>query len=878
MARVHIGALIHQGLVTEVRAALLDAVPCIVKLARASSRAAAAVRLDDEVAVLSRLRGPHIVKALGQVRWQGREGLVLEHAGVTLESEVPKPSGLSDEVIAAVGLALAAALRSCAQAVTAEGRDLQLVHRDIAPQNIFVDASGQVRLGDFGYAWFQGRAAQTQVGQVFGTEGFMAPEHLAGALPRPSADHYAVACVLSWMHQPARAPAHPARAWSGPIADWVRWALSEAASDRPSDTEGLHEACRAVLGKRNPQAVLHGLGWGQAQAFDPISPADAEASVDLLTLYDSSQEASDSPALDLFMGLNAPPSPRTRVAAPVPQQELRDASTRVDRPDSMRTSISEPAQATPQAELSAVPTRIQPSTLSAPAGLAPPTEVQEAGPGIGSELYGYRLEAVLGQGQWGCVYLGRHSILDQEVAVKVLHASMVPLQGAVQRFFREAQTLSQLDHPNVVRVQTCGYGPDGTPFLVMERLAGPSLKETLDPEAPMSPEQAMPLLREIALGLVAAHEAGLVHRDLKPGNVLMTQSLVAPRLKIVDFGVAHLSNADNPITRTKELLGSPAYMAPEQILKSRDVDPRADLYSLGVLAYRLLSGKNPFRGSALKVMKAHLESAPPALHPSGILDELVQDLLQKSPERRPQSAAEVVQRLDALARPSPATVLTPRPVVKAPRWIGPTIVVGLALVAGLSAAWLGAQERAPAPRPPAKAQPLPVRAVAAPEPGAQPAPGVEAMPPPAAVVDAGPRAPRRPTRRVAPRPLRKATASQLAKQLGLPLGDLRALAGAELKAYDAATSKAELADALSALGGRVDDESAARMQDLLRRRLREAKAALKAAAPRLPAQQVASLESQLLDVQERAVGARGATQTKALLRALSGWRAALSPR
>lgn len=859
MTQLHVGPVLATGLLTETRSAQLGGRPCVLKLPRPEAGPAALVRIEDEAFVLSRARGPNLVEAYGRAEWQNREGLVLGHAGESLERMSSRVGRFSEVAIAALGAQLAASLATFRAATTDTGEPLELVHRDIAPQNIYVDAEGRLRLGDFGNAWFRERRAQTQVGRVFGTEGFMAPEHRAGALPTPRVDVYAVACVLAWLHRPGGTPGAVDEAWRGPIAEWVRWAHRTAAEERPFGSEELSRACRDVLEDRAASTVLRPL----AAPPPELPPTSTTVALEPLS---TRPKVDTTPALDLFMGAAPSNDLRTKVAAPTPRTEMTESPefgppTRVDRPDTTRTRVDDVPEA------SARPTRIRPSTLETPAGLpAPPASEDLEAPRLGDELYGYRLDSVLGEGQWGRVYAARHAILGHDVAVKVLHTSMATLAPAVQRFFREAQTLSRLDHPNVVRVHTCGHSPGGTPFLVMERLAGPSMKEALHRRVPLSPQEARLLLREIALGLEAAHEAGLVHRDLKPTNILMTGGAVAPRLKIVDFGIAHVSDAETPLTRTQEILGSPAYMAPEQIRRSRDVDPRADLYSLGVIAFWLLTGRKPFEGgSRYEVMREHLEVPAPAPEPSSELDDLVQALLRKNPNERPANAASVIRTLDALAQPEAHTVVTqPREPPAAPRqrlslaWSAVLVAaVGLAALWAYEPTQETSVERA---EPTIRAEPRPPAATARPSArSAAPTPSSPSRERPPS--SAGPpltRAPPRP-----PRTPRKSSVRALARRHGLPERDLRAIAPDRLTSYARADNAAAIEAAEAELESVITDPVS--LERLVRRRIREAKSSLRRKAALLPPPALAPAESALLDIQERTSAASLPAQYRALL-------------
>ena len=205
--------------------------------------------------------------------------------------------------------------------------------------------------------------------------------------------------------------------------------------------------------------------------------------------------------------------------------------------------------------------------------------------------------------------------------------------------------LSRLVHPNIVAYVSHGASDDGPMYLAMEWLEGQSLSAILE-DGPLEPRQAITIARDVARGLAAAHAQNIVHRDIKPSNVVVTREGVA---KILDFGIAlSRERIADALTRTGQFVGTPGYMAPEQARADRTVDTRTDLFALGCLLFRCISGERPFKGNdALALLHdvltkdtPHLANVPPAL------DALVTELLAKEMDRRPKSAAEVAARLE----------------------------------------------------------------------------------------------------------------------------------------------------------------------------------------------------------------------------------------
>ena len=280
----------------------------------------------------------------------------------------------------------------------------------------------------------------------------------------------------------------------------------------------------------------------------------------------------------------------------------------------------------------------------------------------GTRLGAYELVGLLGTGGMGEVHRARDTRLGRDVALKVLPESVAGSPERLARFEREARIVASLNHPNIVTLHSIEEA-DGTRFLTMELVEGRSLADLLTPVGlPLA--QVLDLMIPLADALSAAHEKGVVHRDLKPANVMVTHE---GRVKVLDFGVAKLMTADastakrhsddvsSPLSMTGEILGTVAYMAPEQIF-GEPVDARTDIFSLGVLVFELLTGKRPFGGTSFwEVAAAIMRDEPPAL--TGVRADVPDDLarivercLQKRPERRFQTARELASETRALSR------------------------------------------------------------------------------------------------------------------------------------------------------------------------------------------------------------------------------------
>jgi tRNA A-37 threonylcarbamoyl transferase component Bud32 len=271
-------------------------------------------------------------------------------------------------------------------------------------------------------------------------------------------------------------------------------------------------------------------------------------------------------------------------------------------------------------------------------------------PYVGSTLNDtYRVDGLIAEGGMGRVYEARHVRLGRMTAVKILHRALVTDAELVRRFRREAEIAGAIDHPNVVQILDMHTTADGVPYIVAERLVGEDLGQRLDRDGRLSIADTAHILRQACSVLTAVHARGVVHRDLKPNNLFLVGEPAHPTVKLIDFGIAKLhAPGDATATRTDVVMGTPAFMAPEQA-RGSNVDGRADIYAIGAIAYRCVTGRAPYdMEDSAAALHAVLVAEPP--RPRDIAPDIPEDfemVLQKAMARLPQERYDTLAALDA---------------------------------------------------------------------------------------------------------------------------------------------------------------------------------------------------------------------------------------
>jgi len=527
-------------------------------------------RFLDEARVQSQLNHPGVAQILeastddnGEpytvVEYvEGRSLADVRHRAVQVGARIGWPEAV------AIAIEMGQALAHVHERAGADGTPLGIVHRDLSPQNVMVGYAGELKLIDFGTARGHNRRCHTVAGVVFAKPGYVAPEVARQQVGDGRIDIYAMGVML--------------------------WELCAGKRLLSGDAQKHLEEVAAGKFDVPLLAATRGIPKELDQIIQKLCTNDPD------DRYTSAAHASTELA---------------RVLALAPAGKGGERSVRSRIASLMRTLWPhEPARLRAEfAKLLKQARALRPLQSETPASERSMQIAAATQTGDPSILAGtsYRLLTKIGEGASGEVFEAEHVELGRKYAVKVLSAAHAAASDSVERFRREARAVAKLSHPNLVRLHDFGKSLDGRVFLVMELLDGKTLDVHAEEGLPW--REATTLSIQVARALEAAHEAGLVHRDLKPQNLFLTSD---GELKLLDFGVA-MAVADTADTEKRQkgfaVFGTPEYMAPEQVA-GEPVDARCDLYALGCVLYELITGARPFEGSPVVVMGKQLREEP----------------------------------------------------------------------------------------------------------------------------------------------------------------------------------------------------------------------------------------------------------------------------
>lgn len=401
-----------------------------------------------------------------------------------------------------------------------------------------------------------------------------------------------------------------------------------------------------------------GLGMKVAK---PVPEADPDTPVANLADYDAEETAIDSESefddtIDTNPGMSIPDAGSTLIAASPPPPEVL-AAIAAEKAAAREQQALEAASARPEtvARVHGAGASDKGSTIVLGSGNVASPAASVADRRVGGDLGGYHVIRKLAEGGMGVVYEAEHRKIGRKGAIKVLKAEFCQDPKIVERFYQEARAVNEIGHDNIVDIFDFGTTPEGGVFFVMEYLEGMALSDRLRSSS-LQWSESLAILRQTIHALKAAHAKGFVHRDLKPDNIFIEMRDGTSRVKLLDFGIAKLvglDGAEDKLTQTGSMIGTPHYMSPEQINGSAAIDHRTDIYSLGIIMYEMFSGATPFQGNTLgEIITGHLLEEPPRLTdlpadlgvPKPIAD-IIHRMLAKKPTERYDSVEDVLSDL-----------------------------------------------------------------------------------------------------------------------------------------------------------------------------------------------------------------------------------------
>ncbi|HYP87323.1 MAG TPA: serine/threonine-protein kinase, partial [Polyangiaceae bacterium] len=619
--------------------------PVVVKIIRREHETDRSflARFLDEARIQAQLHHPGVAQILeATCDTDGKPYVVVEHIeGRNLSDVRSRAAQLGVRVIwpeaIALGIMLGEALSHVHERTDAEGRPLEIVHRDLSPQNVMIGYGGEVKLIDFGTARAENRRCHTVAGIVFAKPGYVAPEVANNTPGGAPSDLYAFGIML--------------------------WEL--IAGRRFLIGESSQHMALVGAGKRNPMPLSQLIG------------APPELDQIILKLTATRIE-------DRYEGAAKAVTDLSRLLQRAPSMADGDRSVRGRVANLMRRLYpAEPARSRAEfGRLVAESRAAEARPLPIPASPEPPA-AESVDPSV---LQGtpYKLVSELGRGAMGVVYRAEHVELSRTVALKLMDPDKLG-GAAVDRFRAEARSIASLSHDNLINVFDFGVAQDGRPYYAMEFVEGESLERRLARTGELPYREAVGIVLQAARALAAAHRAGVLHRDVKPGNLLVTEAGV---VKLFDFGLTAEPLSAGDDGEALRVVGTPEYMAPEQA-QAGAADARSDIYALGAVLYELVTGYQPYVGHSLVQLldlKRRFAVVPPSQRrPEGgmpkAFDQLVGRMLNADPSQRPQTADELCIDLERL--------LVEKSVTSAPLASKPRRGLAHGLVAGMSVLVLG---------------------------------------------------------------------------------------------------------------------------------------------------------------------------------------------
>jgi serine/threonine protein kinase len=577
---------------------------CALKIIRDLSRdrdpAELAARFLDEAKVVTKLTHDNLVYVFDFGVVSGQGYLAMEFVEGKTLTEVWNRCAMRG-VGFPVGLSLFAASELCSGLGYAHrAGDLRLVHRDVSPSNVMLSYTGGLKLIDFGLAKWRSKVAETQAGVNWGKVSYMSPEQYLGRPIDHRSDLFSVGLIL--------------------------WELLTGRQLFPS-----------------PESRSTDFEIPPPSRFNQHISPELDATVLRAVASDPAERFQSGEQMAAALLAHAPRE-AGKLALAEFVRSLFDTDTRSEAAE--RETLVAGATSLP----------------AAPPQVAGPGHTASTGDGARDPLLGtvltdrYFVRRLVGEGAMGRVYEGHHTGIGKRVAIKIPRHGERRKNELLQRFRLEAQAASQIRHPNIADVTDCGSTPDGRFFFVMEYIDGIDIAQLLSREGALPIERALLIAVQVCRALEAAHKAGIIHRDLKPSNVMLLRDRdqeVGDLVKVLDFGVAKFlrSEVGRPdLTRVDAAVGTPKYMAPEQIERGQDIDFRVDTYGVGGLLYFMLSGGHaPVEGDTVEdiwrrkvsdeaLAISHWRSdLPPAV------ESLVMRSLARDPAGRPESM-EILRR------------------------------------------------------------------------------------------------------------------------------------------------------------------------------------------------------------------------------------------